>query len=140
MVMCSWTKLLLDASTRSAANDDPRLASQIDECRLRLPRHRDARGVAADFLRELYAHLESRVVKNLGKQIFDGTPMDVWLTVPAVWSDQAQNATKEAAFHAGFGARPGDTISVISEPEAAAVAHLSDVTGPETMNKPSVSP
>ena len=104
-----------------------------------MPSHRDARGVAADFLRELYAHLESRVVKNLGKEIFDSTPMDVWLTVPAVWSDQAQSATKNAAKEAGFEARPGDTISVISEPEAAAVAHLSDVSRPETMNKPSVS-
>jgi molecular chaperone DnaK (HSP70) len=139
MVMCSWTKLLLDASTRPAANDDFRLMSQTNESRLRLPSHRDAQGVAADFLRELYVHLESRVVKNLGKKIFDSTPMDVWLTVPAVWSDQAQSATKNAAKEAGFGARPGDTISVISEPEAAAVAHLSNMSRPETMNKPSVS-
>ena len=140
MVMCSWIKLLLDASTRPAANDDFRLASQSDECKPRLPNNRDAQGVVTDFLRELYAHLESRVVKSLGQEFFDSTPMDVWLTVPAVWSDQAQNATKNAAKEAGFGARPGDTISVISEPEAAAVAYLSDVTRPETVNKPSVGP
>lgn len=138
MVMCSWTKLLLDASTRPAENDDPRLASQIDECRLRLPSHRDAKGVATDFLRELYAHLEYRLVKSLGQNVLDSIPMDVWLTVPAVWSEQAKNATKDAAKEAGFGARPGDTISVISEPEAAAVSHLTEVTKPDTMNKPAV--
>jgi molecular chaperone DnaK (HSP70) len=140
MVMCSWTKLLLGASTRPAVNDGFRLASQIDDCKPRLPGHRDAQDVVTDYLHELYAHLESREVKNLGKEIFDSAPIDIWLTVPAVWSDQAQNATKNAAKEAAFGARPGDTISVISEPEAAAVAHSSDVTRPETMNKPSISP
>ncbi|KAK5120261.1 hypothetical protein LTR85_006467 [Meristemomyces frigidus] len=50
--------------------------------------------------------------------------MDCWLTVPAVWSDQARHATKAAAKAAGFGSRAGDTISVISEPEAAAITVL----------------
>ena len=138
MVMCSWTKLLLDASTKPAENDDPRLRSDIENHRLRLPSHRDAQGVVADYLRELYAHLQTKVIKDLGKEVFDSTPMDVWLTVPATWSDHAQNSTKEAALEAGFGGRPGDTISIMFEPEAAAVAVLKQMTHPEALNKPSV--
>lgn len=134
--MCSWTKLLLDASARHAQSDDNRLWSDIENDRLRLPVHRNAQGVAADYMRGLYGHLRSKLIKNLGPEIFDSTPMDVWLTVPAVWSDQAQNATKEAALEAGFGARPEDTISIIPEPEAAAVAVLKEMT--DSLNKPTV--
>jgi molecular chaperone DnaK (HSP70) len=134
------TKLLLDASTKPAENDDPRLRSDIENHRLRLPSHRaaDAQGVVADYLRELYAHLQTKVIKDLGREVFESTPMDVWLTVPATWSDQAQNSTKEAALEAGFGGRPGDTISIMFEPEAAAVAVLKQMTLPEALNKPSV--
>ncbi|PPJ53004.1 hypothetical protein CBER1_11214 [Cercospora berteroae] len=64
--------------------------------------------------------------------------MDCWLTVPAVWSDQAQNATKATAKEAGFGSRPGDSISLIPEPEAAAVAVLKNIVRPDALSKPQI--
>lgn len=44
------------------------------------------------------------------------------LTVPAVWSDAAKDATLKAAEKAGMGAR--GELKLISEPEAAAVYTL----------------
>ena len=55
------------------------------------------------------------------------TPIDFWFTMPALWSDEAQYATKIAAERAGFGkssAREHDKISMIREPEAAALSAL----------------
>lgn len=141
MVSCSWTKLLLDSQTKDTKFDDSSIRDAIDEGRLRLPDlpdKRDAQGVAADFLTCLYQHMETKLVKEFGRAVYDSTPMDCWLTVPAVWSDYAQNATKAAAKTAGFGSRPGDTISVIPEPEAAAVAVLKNIMRPECLVKPKV--
>lgn len=138
MLMCSWTKLLLDSSADQAQNDDRQLKSAIDSGKLRLPAHRDAQGVAADFLREMYRFLEQKLVKELGQGIVNSTPMDVWLTVPATWSDQAQNSTRAAALQAGFGKRNGDSISVITEPEAAAVVVLKNILRAGALNRPSV--
>lgn len=136
MVSCSWTKLLLDSSAKPTPFDDPNLSDAIEDGRLRLPTNRNAQGVAADFLREVYQHLEKKLIKQMGASTFKSTPMDCWLTVPAVWSDQAQNATKAAAMMAGFGSRRDDTISIITEPEAAAVAVLKSTARPDAINPP----
>jgi hypothetical protein len=139
MVSCSWTKLLLDSETKDTKFDDSSIRDAIDQGRLRLPKSRDAQGVAADFLTCLYQYMENKLVKEFGSRaLYDSTPMDCWLTVPAVWSDYAQNATKAAAKAAGFGSRPGDTISVIPEPEAAAVAVLKNIMRPDCLVKPEV--
>jgi molecular chaperone DnaK (HSP70) len=138
MVSCSWIKLLLDADTKTTRFDDTSIRDAIDEGRLRLPTDRNAQGVAADFLTGLYKHMETKLVRELGQATFDSTPMDCWLTVPAVWSDCAQNATKAAALTAGLGSRAGDTISTILEPEAAAVAVLKNILQPEFLTKPEV--
>ncbi|KAF3480439.1 heat shock 70 kDa protein 12A [Arthroderma uncinatum] len=60
--------------------------------------------------------------------------MEFWFTMPAIWSDKAQHATREAAKRAGFGSRPGDEIYMISEPEAAAIAALKDHTSNEALS------
>jgi hypothetical protein len=124
MQSCSWTKLLLDTSAADTEHDDLHLRAAIDEGMFPLPVGKAAERMCEDFLRELYNHLCSRLARSLGEQILKSTPMDCWLTVPAVWSDKAQSATRAAARAAGFGARPFDAISVISEPEAAAIAVL----------------
>ena len=50
------------------------------------------------------------------------TSLEFVLTVPAVWSDAAKNATLQAAEQAGIGSR--HNLKLISEPEAAAVYTL----------------
>lgn len=50
------------------------------------------------------------------------TKVEFVLTVPAVWSDSAKNATLQAAERAGMGNR--HDLKLISEPEAAAIYTL----------------
>jgi molecular chaperone DnaK (HSP70) len=40
----------------------------------------------------------------------------------AIWTDMAQTATRNAAVAAGLRSCPSDTIQMITEPEAAAIA------------------
>ncbi len=60
---------------------------------------------------------------------FENTPMDCWITLPAIWSDEAKDATLKAAKRAGFGNRPYDEVFTIAEPEAAAIATLKRYSG-----------
>lgn len=137
MKSCSWTKLLLNASAahRPGGNNQ----GGVDNSMQRIPLDKSPQVVCEDFLRELYKHMMSCITKQLPSQILQSTPMDCWLTVPAVWSDQAQDATKAAARAAGFGSRAGDTISIITEPEAAAVTVLKKYAQPGSINALQVS-
>ncbi|KAK5744403.1 hypothetical protein LTR17_002113 [Elasticomyces elasticus] len=74
----------------------------------------------ADYLRALYAHTKVILGRRYGQQFVATTKLTVILTVPAVWSDAAKDATLKAAEAAGM----GDTIGMISDPEAAAVYTL----------------
>ncbi|KAK3070302.1 hypothetical protein LTR53_010703 [Teratosphaeriaceae sp. CCFEE 6253] len=136
MVSCSWTKLLLDMGAEHAAHDDPSLQLAVDQGMLRVPQGTTAQQVCSDFLKEVHNYMTARLTKQVSKQVLDSTPVDCWLTVPAVWSDQAQSATRSAAQAAGFGCRPQDTINIISEPEAGAIAALNKYMHPSSLNPP----
>jgi len=70
---------------------------------------------------------------------YDMTPMECWITLPAIWSEEAKDATLNAAKKAGFGGRPIDEVYTIAEPEAAAIATLKRYSGPNTLNSVKVS-
>jgi hypothetical protein len=82
--------------------------------------------VSEDFLREIYLHTIEHLKIKIGREIFDITPMDCWLTLPATWSDRAKAATTSAAEQAGFGSRAFDRLYTITEPEAAALVTLKE--------------
>lgn len=73
--------------------------------------------VVADYLTELFKHAKERLVRRYGDYFVKTTRIEVVLTVPAIWSDAAKDATLNAAKKAGM----GPNIRMISEPEAAAV-------------------
>ncbi|KAK7514991.1 hypothetical protein IWZ03DRAFT_443731 [Phyllosticta citriasiana] len=123
-VSYTWTKLLLDSNASLTEYDDPSLRDLFGEGMMRLPRHKKAKQVCADYLKALYEHMVQTLCKRFGDGVYETMPIDLWLTVPAIWSDAAKDATRSAATFAGFGSRPFDRISVISEPEAAALAAL----------------
>lgn len=125
----SWMKLRLDQHTRLTKFDDISLASLPGsrEGLLALPPGKDAVELCADYLRCVYDFTFSELERRMSEQVLKITPMEFWVTHPATWSDQAKQATLEAAKRAGFGTRPGDTIHLITEPEAAAVAALSEL-------------
>ena len=124
MTAYSWTKLLLDNNTAATEFDDGTLNSSAGMGIFRLPEFKTAIEVAADFLASVYSHMMFVLERQISADILAITPIEYWLTMPEVWSDQAQRATRDAAIKAGFASRPSDELFMISEPEAAAIATL----------------
>jgi molecular chaperone DnaK (HSP70) len=97
-----------------------------------LPKGKSAKQVVTDYLSCLYKHLVE-TLKDKDEAMFQITPMEVWITVPAMWTDAAKATTIEAAIAAGFGARYLDSIHMITEPEAAALSVLRPQIGMGTV-------
>ena len=135
----SWTKLLLDKDASPSSYDDPRLQDLFGSGLMRLPPNKSAGQVCRDYLKGLYAYTVERIEKHIGRDVFNASPVECWITVPAIWLPKAQRATKEAAWKAGFGSRPRDTIHIIPEPEAAALAALKPYTRPDALDAIQVS-
>ncbi|KAG6003817.1 hypothetical protein E4U21_001672 [Claviceps maximensis] len=72
--------------------------------------------IAADFIGAIYEHALKEISKTVPKAYMDMCEKEFVLSVPAVWSDAAKNATLKAAELAGI--RP---VTVVKEPEAAAL-------------------
>ncbi|TGO59243.1 hypothetical protein BOTNAR_0166g00110 [Botryotinia narcissicola] len=130
----SWTKLLLDKNAAAMEHDDPSLTSLTGSGMLQLPPFRDAAGVCEDYLHEVYTHVSSTLREQMTDLTFENTPIECWVTLPAVWSEEAKDATLKAAKNAGFGKRPGDEIYTIAEPEAAAIATLKEYAKSDAFN------
>lgn len=79
---------------------------------------KDAQTAVADYLRELWIHVQKVLARRW--MFMSSTSVQVVLTVPAIWSDAAKDATLAAARRAGM----GDNIMLVSEPEAAALYAL----------------
>lgn len=76
----------------------------------------------SDYLGQIHKHTMETLTKRYGETFMGMTTVQFVLTVPAVWSDAAKDATRLAAEKAGMGNK-GD-LKIISEPEAAAVYTL----------------
>ncbi len=134
LISYSWTKLLLDKNAAVGEHDDPALSKMAGSGMLQLPPFREAAGVCEDFLHEVYVYVARKLRQQMTDLIFDATPMECWITLPAIWSDEAKGATLTAARNAGFGNRSGDEVYTIAEPEAAAIATLKRFSGPGAFN------
>ncbi|KAF7955613.1 hypothetical protein EAE96_004539 [Botrytis aclada] len=131
---CSWTKLLLDKNAAFGEYDDVISKIVIDEGMMHLPSHRDCNGVCEDYLHSMYVEFAAYAKRKFGPDVFKMSPIDCWITFPAIWSDEAKHATLSAARRVGFATNPMDQIHTIAEPEAAAVATLKELAAPETFN------
>ena len=76
--------------------------------------------MVSDYLTELFKYTKQTLNRRFGDYFVKTTKLEVVLTVPAIWSDTAKQATEAAAKRAGM----GENIRMISEPEAAAVYTL----------------
>ena len=76
----------------------------------------------SDYLSQIYKHTMETLTRRYGETFMGMTKVQFVLTVPAVWSDSAKDATLKAAEKAGMGNR--HDLKLISEPEAAAVYTL----------------
>ncbi|KAG6172014.1 hypothetical protein E4U11_006687 [Claviceps purpurea] len=72
--------------------------------------------IAADFMRAIYEHALEEIASAVPKAYMEICQKEFVLSVPAVWSDAAKNATLKAAELAGI-----ESITVVKEPEAAAM-------------------
>ncbi|KAF3289264.1 hypothetical protein TWF970_003044 [Orbilia oligospora] len=111
-------KLLLDVRGGSGLYRD-RTSGSDDK--IRLPAGKSPINIATDYLRLLYEELMEKILRRRIPETLDITPIHFIFTVPAIWGHQAQQATKMAAKLAGFCSRESDTLSLVSEPEAAAL-------------------
>jgi len=95
--------------------DDTSIASYLKTHR------RNVADAVADFLAKVNDHTRKKLCARYSEIFVNSTEIRYFLTVPAIWSDIAKDATKEAAIRAGMRA---NQITIISEPEAAAVYTL----------------
>lgn len=142
MVAYSWTKLLLDRST-PVTHYDAILEDAAGMGIFKLPEGQTAVQVVAEFLSHVYHHIIGAIAKQIKDATLQITPLEFWFTVPAIWSDDAKDATMKAALRAGFATRCGhvqDKIFLITEPEAAAITALRKSTRDGSSVKVSSSP
>ncbi|KAF7188334.1 Heat shock 70 kDa protein 12B [Pseudocercospora fuligena] len=127
----SWMKLLLDPLQREK-HDDPTLSQFVGNGVLACPPNKKSVDLCADYLTEISRFAYKEMVKKLGQEMVKETPMDFWITVPAVWSDKAKSdtlrAVRKAAQQAKVQIHQDSHCFLISEPEAAAVAVISALT------------
>ncbi|CAK4028306.1 heat shock 70 kDa 12B-like [Lecanosticta acicola] len=110
-------KLFLDRNQQLPHFVSPlETASQLRKC------GKTVIDAVTDYLTKIYEHTIETLTRRYGQGFIASTPIEFILTVPAVWSDAAKNATLQAAERAGMGNR--HDLKLISEPEAAAVYTL----------------
>jgi hypothetical protein len=122
MVSYSYTKPLLclpDLAGLLADGD----AGKLDTAgAFKLPGQKTSTEVVVDYLRELRAHVLNYFERGLGSHMLARTAFEIWITVPAIRSSNMESILQDAARSAGFASGAGDKISLITEPEAAALA------------------
>ncbi|OJD32667.1 hsp70 family chaperone [Diplodia corticola] len=126
-----WFKLLLvdETDLRHELRDSKYLkrARELMERNRKTPVQ-----VAADYLQCLWAHAEERMEREQGYSAVTSLPFKIVLTVPAIWPEKSKGRMIQAAKMAGLNKKrlAGETtISLVSEPEAAALATLADFRG-----------
>ncbi len=126
-----WFKLLLVDD--KDLPDDVRKSSRIKEARDYLKKHnKTAIEITALFLRHLWNHSIQRITDTVSRRLINFSKFHIVITLPAIWPEYARARMREAAGLAGMlGERiAGETqLTFISEPEAAAMATLSDMDG-----------
>ncbi|CAK7266027.1 hypothetical protein SEPCBS57363_001884 [Sporothrix epigloea] len=124
-----WFKLLLlrDEDIRDDIRNSPYLqsarqkASQLGED--------GVIDLVADFLGHLWQHAMREIELQIDNIHLQNLPFKVALTIPAIWPQYARNMMKDAARRAGILQRrdiADTTLTLVEEPEAAALATLLD--------------
>ncbi|KXT06443.1 hypothetical protein AC578_6080 [Pseudocercospora eumusae] len=113
-------KLFLDRNQKL-----PHFVSPLETAAQLRNSERTVMDAVTDYLTKIYEHTMEAMTRRYGEGFIKSTKVDFVLTVPAVWSDAAKNATLQAAERAGMGSR--HELKLISEPEAAAVYTLKTI-------------
>ncbi|CZR34230.1 uncharacterized protein FPRO_01385 [Fusarium proliferatum ET1] len=130
-----WFKLLLletkDIPVEVAAS------TQLQESRrLKYKVMKDPIEIIATFLRNLWDHTTESIKRTIGADLVRRCKLQVVITLPAIWPPYAQQRMKQAAQQSGIlDARSAGATSLhfISEPEAAALATIKDLSKRSTI-------
>ncbi|THZ16183.1 actin-like ATPase domain-containing protein [Aureobasidium pullulans] len=98
----------------------PDYVSEDELCKELKKSGKTAEEAISDYLTEIYRRAKEALVKRFTQHMVSTTVIEVVLTVPAIWTDAAKDATLRAAERAGM----GPNLYMISEPEAAAIYAL----------------
>lgn len=112
----SWFKLLLDPKNKIGRGSD----KVVDTLRQLEALNKAPEDVAADYLSKIWQYTKDDISRVRGEDWSDIYTVRAVLTVPAIWSDSAKDRTLRIAKAAGL----PDNVSLVSEPEAAALAVL----------------
>lgn len=77
--------------------------------------HRNVDTLMTDYISALVKHLIKTLTQEFGREVL-ATPIELFATVPALWTETAKHKTREACEAASRKL----TVHIISEPEAAA--------------------
>jgi hypothetical protein len=116
----TWFKLGLGQDQGQEVCDDNLLYTGLGS--IKCPVNLTYSDLATDYLRPFYEHLLEKVKEQEGEATFELLTLHFILAVPAGWPDVSRHRIQSCAEKAGFGSREGDKISLIAEPEAAALA------------------
>ena len=86
--------------------------------------NKDIVEIVGDYLGKIISHVNQILDRRFGNTL-SCMELNYVLTVPAVWSDKAKNSTLRAGISAGI---PASSVSLVSEPEAAALYCLNSMT------------
>jgi hypothetical protein len=123
-----WTKLQLDRpqegeATEVLGGEQKPSAQSLDKQPV---------DIIADFLRHVKDHLVNTLDEEYRREIWSTLPINLVITVPAVWSDAAKDRTLQAVRQAGFNSMclPSlDSTVLATEPEAAAIYTIKTLRG-----------
>lgn len=125
-----WFKLLL--IDEKDLPRDVRDSTQIQEARTYLKRiNKTAIEMIGLYLRHLWNHTIQIITTAVGKSILNYSQHHVVITLPAIWPEYAKSRMREAAKIAGIVQKRLEaetSLTFVTEPEAAALATLSDLT------------
>ncbi|KAK4188308.1 hypothetical protein QBC35DRAFT_523026 [Podospora australis] len=124
-----WFKLLL--IDEDDLPDSVRNSSKVKEAREYLKKHaKTPVEVVGMYLRHIWNHSIQRVTETVSRNLVNFSKFHIIITLPAIWPAYAQGRMREATSHAGMLSDriAGATeLAFLSEPEAAALATLSDM-------------
>lgn len=124
-----WFKLLLlnDKDLQSHLQD----SSHLSDAKKSLHKlGKTAVQLVGEYLKVLWSHTLKQIHDAKGQGLINGMPINVIITVPAIWTDYARDRMREAARLAGildYRIAGKTTLSFISEPEAAAMATIPEL-------------
>ncbi|KPM41605.1 hypothetical protein AK830_g4982 [Neonectria ditissima] len=125
-----WFKLLL--LDEKDVPKEVSTSSQLYEARrLMTDANKEPIEVIGCFLRNLWNHCIDSIKRSIGAELLQGCRFHVVITMPAIWPHYSQQRMKEAAKLSGMlDKRSGGktTLCFISEPEAAALATIKDLS------------